>query len=164
MGISAALLIALSFPGCKSGKDMARAQAEGQIAVQLPANDYPAYILPATVFQMSGDYADRVGVTLGLDGSLVYFPAPTDVTASSAPYPLGDGWYINRQGIAPNSVFTKWTFDEYAALDKVPSAAEIIEAIIPGAKVTRMEQLPLNINEAINNPAECAKYLKDFDN
>lgn len=114
----------------------------------------------ATAFQMSGDYADNVAVTLNADGSLLYFPAPSDITANSAPYPLGDGWFLNRQGLSANSVFTKWTFDEYRALGKAPSPQEIKEAIIPGARVTDMKLLPVSISDAISDPAACIQYIK----
>lgn len=113
----------------------------------------------ATIFRMSGDYADRVAVTLNPDGTLAYYPAVTDIMTNSAPYDLGNGWWLNRQGLSSNSVFTKWTFDEYSKLKSTPSREEIIEAIIPGARVTAMEQLPITISEAMRNPSQCKQYV-----
>lgn len=115
----------------------------------------------ATAFKMSGDYADRVAVTLNSDGSLAYYPAPTDITANSTPVELGDGWWLNRQGLSANSVFTKWTFDEYSAMDRVPTRAEIISAIIPGAQVTDFMTLPVSSSEAYRNPTLCKKLLQE---
>ncbi len=89
-----------------------------------------------TAFKMSGDYADHVAVTLDGAGNLTYYPAPGDITAASAPVKMGDGWWLNRQGLGPGSVFTRWTFAEYAALKETPSQEEIKAAIIPGACVT----------------------------
>lgn len=105
----------------------------------------------ATAFRMTGDYADKVAVTFGADGRLVYYPAPSDISAASRPLDLGNGWWLNRQGLSANSVFTKWTFDEYAALKKTPSQEEIKAAVIPGARVSEMRQLPYTISEASSN-------------
>lgn len=122
----------------------------GSAAFQIPK---------ASAFRMSGDYADKVGVTLNPDGTLAYFPAPTDITSQTPPVALGDGWWLNRQGISANSVFTKWTFDEYSSLEAVPSPEEIIAAVIPGAVVTEIVTLPLDIHEAFADPSRCALYL-----
>lgn len=121
----------------------------------------PSRMLPkATVFKMSGDYADHVAVTLDDKGNLVYFPAITDVNANSAPTAIGDGWYLNRQGLGQNSVFTKWTFAEYHALDKTPTPEEIKDAILPGARVTSFRTLDVPASEAMKmKPEELLKKL-----
>lgn len=132
-------------------------EAPGQIRIA----GNPLTALPkATAFKMSGDYADKVAVTLNSDGSILYYPAPSDITSDSAPYALGEGWYLNRQGLTANSVFTRWTFDEYKSLSKAPSRQEIKDAIIPGARVTELMQLPVSISEALSDPAACIKYIK----
>lgn len=118
--------------------------------------------LRATLFKMSGDYANNVAVTLGPDGNLTYFPAPTDLSAESAPAEVGEGWWLNRQGLGPNSVFTKYTFEEYRALKSVPSPEEIKAAIIPGARVTEFRRLVLPASEARGlEPKELLKYLDE---
>lgn len=118
-------------------------------------------VLKATAFKMNGDYSDNVAVTLGPDGRLTYFPAPSDISSASKPVSVGNGWWLNCQGIGPNSVFTKYTFDEYSALPAVPSIAEIKAAIIPGSGVTEFIQLPWNSGEAEANIKEVKNYLKD---
>ena len=111
-------------------------------------NSKPMNTIPkASAFRMSGDYADNVAITIR-NGSLSYFPDPSDISDNSRPIDLGNGWWLNRQGISANSVFTKYTFDEYAALKKVPSVKERKPSIIPGARVTEMRELPFTINEA----------------
>lgn len=110
-------------------------------------------VLKASAFRMSGDYANHVAVTLDASGNLTYFPGPGDISESSRPKQIGDGWWLNRQGLGPNSVFTKWTFEEYSKLPSVPSPAEIKAAIIPGAKVTEWRQLPITASEADMMPA-----------
>lgn len=114
----------------------------GRRIMPVPKDSQPRNMLPKpTAFKMSGDYSDNVAVTLDQQGNLTYFPAPTDITDASVPTPLGDGWYLNRQGLNANSVFTKWTFSEYRNLPSVPTPAEIKAAIIPGARVTDFKTL-----------------------
>lgn len=117
----------------------------------------------ATAMRLKPDLADKVAVTFGPDGRLSYFPAPSDISADSAPLPLGDGWYLNRQGISANSVFTRWTFSQYAALPSVPTREEIKEAVIPGSRVTEMTTLPFDINRAAENLPAIKSFLNIKD-
>ena len=112
----------------------------------------------ATAFRMSGDYAHNVAVTLNANGEFLYFPAPSDITADSEPVELVDGWWLNNQGLGPNSVFTKYTFAEYASLPATPSIEQLKLSIIPGAKVTGFMELPYKIGEANDN----LEAVKDF--
>lgn len=122
----------------------------------------PEGMMPkATAFRMSGDYSDNVAVTLDGGGNLVYYPAPSDITAASAPVNLGDGWWLNRQGIGPNSVFTSFTFEEYSKLPAAPTRSQIMESIIPGATVTSMRELPFTLSEAQRNLPEIKKFLSN---
>lgn len=124
--------------------------------------DVPSSAMPkATAFRMSGDYADNVAITVGSNGNLQYFPDPKDITADSKPINLGNGWWLNRQGIGYNSVFTKYTFAEYAELPAVPTIEQLKNSILPGAKVTQFIQLPYSIGDASDHIAEIKEYLKD---
>lgn len=140
---------------------------DGEIAEQLTGMigelpEQPAgMILKASAFRMSGDYADRVAVTLDSEGELVYYPAPTDITADSMPTAIADGWYLNRQGLGPNSVFTRWTFEEYGSFQSVPTPQEIKAAIILGARVTEFKILPIPSSEAAELPAARLRTLLD---
>lgn len=122
----------------------------------------PVSMVPnATVFRMSGDFEDNVAVSLGADGELTYFPAPSDITAYSRPINLGEGWWLNCQGLGPNSVFTKYTFAEYSELTETPSPEQIKKMIIPGARVTQFMELPMKINQAEKNIDEVKNYVKN---
>ncbi len=116
----------------------------------------------ATAFKMNGDYANHVAITIGPNGQLTYFPAPSDISKSSIPTSLGGGWYLNNQGIGANSVFTKYTFEEYSKLPSVPSPQELKDAVIPGSRVEDMIQLPYTINEAKKNIEEIKDYVKSI--
>lgn len=157
LALTALIAMLLPLIGCSPKGGAQKAQVA---AVYPGATIGSAAVNPkASIFRMNGDYADKVAVTLNKEGNLQYYPAPTDISEDSAPYSLGDGWYLNRQGLATNSVFTKWTFDEYRALPKTPSPEEIKAAIIPGSGVTEMQQLPVSISEALSDPAACIKYI-----
>lgn len=122
----------------------------------------PRNVMPdATAFRMSGDFQNNVAISLSPDGEIIYYPAPSDITADSAPINLGEGWWLNQQGIGPNSVFTSYTFAEYAALPEAPSIQQLKLSIIPGAKVTEFIELPMKFNEASGNIDAVKKYLKD---
>lgn len=124
---------------------------------------YGAKALPkATAFRMNGDFADKVAVTIGDDGKLKYFPAPSDLTAASAPRDLGHGWWLNRQGLGPNSVFTSFSFDDYRKLPATPSVEDILKAVIPGARVTQLVTLPYPAGEAEAHIDEIREYLKNL--
>lgn len=118
-----------------------------------------SYLPKATVFKMSGNFGDKVAVTLNPDGTLAYYPAPSDITLTSNPVDLGGGWWLNRQGISSGSVFTNWTFDQYRNLKSTPSREEIINAIIPGARVVEMKELPVTLSDAVRDPEICKSYL-----
>lgn len=146
--------------GCRAGKEsQISAQSENQPQIIVAEMGEQTVVPDATVFRMSGDYAGNVAVTLNADGSLQYYPAPSDITPESAPYDLGNGWWLNRQGLSGNSVFTKWTFAEYAALPVVPTHEEIKAAVIPGARVTSFYRVPVSQSDAIADPSLCLPYL-----
>ncbi len=145
--------------GADAGED-----PDAPVKMDMPIENSKPHMarMRATLFKMSGDYANNVAVTLGPDGRLLYFPAPTDLTDESAPQEVGDGWWLNRQGLGASSVFTKYTFDEYRALKTVPTPEEIKAAIIPGACVTDFRQLVLPASEARGlEPKELLKYLNE---
>lgn len=154
-------VISLLCLSCTSRKDKEAQPIEAALQYRMAGGGDASALPRATAFRMNGNYADKVGVTLNPDGSLAYYPAPTDITPMSAPAEIGDGWWLNRQGISGNSVFTKWTFSEYAALKSTPTKEEILAAIIPGASVTEMVQLPVSYSEARENPARCLLFLKN---
>lgn len=152
--------------GCSKRSNIARDNNGGSLqneVVEAPMpviGSKPVNMMPkASVFKMSGDYADHVAVTLGTDGELTYFPAPSDISVNSEPLSIGDGWWLNRQGLSANSVFTRWTFAEYRALPNVPSPAEIKAAVIPGARVTEFRVLDITLSQAAQNPKALIEYV-----
>lgn len=162
LSLSITLMFSLLIVGCKPAKgvEASTMPEETSLATRVIGDKSLSYMPKARIFKMSGDYADKVAVSVGPGGTLTYYPAPSDLTADSAPFALGDGWYLDRQGFGSGAVFTKWTFAEYMALPAVPSPEEIEAAIIPGAKVTEMVETPIPQWEAMENPELCKKYAK----
>ena len=115
----------------------------------------------ATIFRMNGNYSKNVAVTVSPDGDLTYFPAPMDITADSEPIALDDGWWLNCQGLGPNSVFTKYTFAYYSSLPQTPTPDQIKLEIIHGSKVTQFKELPMKLEDAVNNIQEVNAYIKN---
>lgn len=120
----------------------------------------PADLPKAVVYRTDGDYSGYVPVTVGQDGSLISYPAPTDVSATaSAPLPVAGGLWLDRRGISINSVFTRYTYAEYAALPETPAPEQLLEAVIPGARVTTVYTLPMTAAEAAADTAAVNAYI-----
>ena len=142
------------------GKD--NQNSNGDTSIQRISGSNVAHYPYATAFKMSGDYEDNVAIGMNNNGQLTYFPAPSDISDNSVPIDLGNGWWLNRQGIGPDAIFTKFTFKEYSDLRQVPTISELKESIIPGARVTRMVQLPYHIGEASSHIEEIKEYLNSL--
>jgi hypothetical protein len=89
---------------------------------------------PLTViYKTRKDYRHHVPVILSDDKTrIVSFPAPGDLKHGNTytiPTKLHNGYLLDNRGINQNVAFLKWTYEEYAALKKTPSAAELYRAI-----------------------------------
>ncbi len=85
------------------------------------------------VYKAAAKFADKVPVVLTDDRQhLASFPAPQDVAASGSrakPIKLHHGYWLSEWGIAPNTVFLKYTFEEYAALPSQPTPDELFHKV-----------------------------------
>lgn len=158
--LALALPAALLATGCSHKTNQTAVVDTATAPLPSAVGNRPWAMPKASAFRMNGDFADRVAVTLNPDGTLAYFPAPSDITPESAPLSLGNGWWLNRQGLGPNSVFTKFTFRDYAALKTAPSPGEIIKAIVPGSEVTVFTLLPWPVSEAQSHLPEIKAFLE----
>lgn len=122
-------VVALGVACCSQKKAEAGASIpsspEGSVAVTGPH---------AIVYRTRTDVGNAVPITLSEDGkSVVSYPHPKDLGAGddlSVPTSLGKGYLLDNRGIGPNSVFLRWTYAEYAALDKPPTVDELMAAIV----------------------------------
>ena len=86
---------------------------------------------PVIIYKTTRDYSRNVPVTLNADGTkIVSYPAVSDVRSLPYPTPLADGFLLDNRGIGQHVAFLSYTYEEYAALPKTPTAAELFEKII----------------------------------
>lgn len=124
---------------------------------QPPQNALPK----AIVYRTNRDVGDHVAVRLNPERTaLVTFPAPSDLSGSSTPLELADGWLLDRRGtIGENTVFLTYTYEEYAALPSAPSPSQLMSAIISDAKVTEVWQIDLVQWEALSDTAAVNRII-----
>ena len=160
-----AITAGLFLSSCKAGKETSpRSSNDVPVISTKPmvkGGQDVQFIPNATVFRMNGNYADNVAITLNQDGELAYYPDPTDLAVSSSPFPLENGWYLNRQGIGADSKFTSYTFEEYRSLNSPPTHDQLTGAIIQGATITEFIELPVRLSEALADPQICLQYLPE---
>ncbi len=128
-----------------SAKESAATSVQAGTAVYTPdviASWVPTATVPnARIYRTNGNYADNVPVNCAADGSILSYPAPSDLT-DATPIALEGGWLLDRRGIGLNSRFTKYTYSEYSRLSAAPSPKELRKAIISGARVTEVVEMP----------------------
>ena len=171
----ATLLVVLA--GCKSAQKATTAviDEQPQIVERPSVRPNPrepviispeqAVMPPAIVYKTNGNYDNNVVASYDhATGRFISYPDPRDVSAASAPVRLADGWLLDRQGmIGNNSVFLKWTYEEYHNLPQVPAVDQLREAIIPDARVTAhipVEGIPASA--ASNDTAFINRYIQSL--
>ena len=155
-------LVSFGCMACHASKDVEVNDYTPQPA-HLPLVGGEVAAMPmAVVYQTSGDNAmDLVPVNLSPDGkSVVSYPAPSDLNEGQTPIDMGDGWWLDRRGIGPGTVFTTYTYEEYEAMKQAPSPQEILSHIDRNAHITRMIELPITAAEAASDPAVVRAYTE----
>lgn len=162
----AAAALALT-AGCSSRRAAAQEEPvpEGQLKIDvtemkpnIPGK--PAGIMPkAILYKTSGDFRDNVPVQVNADGSLLSYPAPSDIPENARPILLKSGWLLSPVGVSNQTTFTTYTYDEYRRLEEAPSPEEILKAVIPGSRVTITIQVPMTQSEALADPDAVDRYL-----
>lgn len=114
----------------------------------------------AQIYKMSGDYRLNVPITLGANGEITSFPAPSDIDPDRLPIIVADGYLLDRRGVSDNSVFTRYTYEEYSKLPQVPTLQQLKASIIPGARVTKVVVLPMNLDKALGNVKAVNEWIK----
>ena len=156
---------ALCVAACSSTKTATEAQspiAPPQIVKNTTGGDQAAAMPKAVIYRTNGDFIHNVPITLSADRKqIISYPAPSDLSASSLPVELNDGYLLDRRGISANTAFTKYTYDEYSRMTTAPSLKELKEAIIGGAEVVEIVVLPMTLTQALDNIQACNTLVKD---
>ncbi len=95
----------------------------------------------ALVYKTSKDYSQLVPVALDDSGKIVSYPAPSDFRSESGafkPVALSKGYWLDKKGIGLNVAYLKWTIDEYAKMDTLPSLKSMQEQLIDKAPLTEL--------------------------
>ena len=81
------------------------------------------------VYKTINDYSDYIPVTMNANKTqIVSYPAPSDIYYNgklAKPTILNDGYWLDNRGINENTVFLKYTYEEYAQLKSAPSLEEM---------------------------------------
>ncbi|MCC8112593.1 MAG: hypothetical protein LIP03_01115 [Bacteroidales bacterium] len=153
----------LATAGCSTKKDAPLVtEASSSEVTQTLQRQSASYIPKAVIYKTNGDYNDNVPITLSADGkSVVSFPAPTDLRENSTPLPVGNGWLLDRRGgIGINTAFLTYTYSQYRDLAQAPSVTQLLDSVIPGARVVETKTLPITYSQAISDPSLVEQYAK----
>ncbi len=97
---------------------------------------------PVIIYKTRTDYSDHVPVTMDVKKAhIVSFPAQSDLKRDggfSYPTRLANGWLLDNRGITPNSVFLRFTYDDYYNMDHIPTAQSLMNYITDKDPFTRM--------------------------
>lgn len=119
---------------CSSSKNSGSKEpaAKEQSATAAKKVDYAGP--PTIVYKTQKDYKNNVPITLSDDGkTIVSYPAPSDVYYKGVlayPTPLANGYLLDNRGLNVNSVFTKFTYEEYSKLSAAPDMNTLYASII----------------------------------
>ncbi|GAB6011099.1 hypothetical protein [Viscerimonas tarda] len=87
----------------------------------------------AIVYKTVKDYTNNVPVIMdGSKTTIVSYPAPSDIYYNgklAKPSPLKNGYLLDNRGINENTVFLKYTYEEYSQLKEAPSMQEMLSKI-----------------------------------
>lgn len=147
--------------GCKATKQNSEAGAAAATGREMETVQ-TQHMPHAVIYKTNGDYNANVAVTLSADGkTLASYPAPGDVNANFSAQPLDNGWLLARSGaIGERTAFLTYTYEQYSKLKKTPTQAQLLAAIIPGAKVETVRVLPLLHSQALENPNLLKQYTE----
>lgn len=116
----------------------------------------------AVIYRTNGNYRDKVPVQVSPGNKLLSYPAPSDINPEALPVVLTNGFLLDRRGITENSVFTRYTYAEYAALAATPPTDSLLAAIIPGSGVVEIVRLSMTTDEALADTAAINAMIREI--
>lgn len=126
----------------------------------------PVRAMPrAVIYRTNGNWNNNVTVNVDpATGQLISYPATTDVDAESAPLVLRDGWLLDRRGgVNPSTTrFLRYTYARYHGLAQTPSLQQILDSIIPEARVTQTMTLDMTTFKAQTDTAQVNRIISEL--
>jgi hypothetical protein len=94
------------------------------------------------VYKTRGDYFQRVPVLMNsTKDSILAYPDPVDVRLGdrlAVPTILKKGYLLDNRGIGLNTAFLTYTYQNYAALSKVPSMNQLMDSLLDRNPLTEL--------------------------
>lgn len=102
------------------------------------------FIPNVQICKTNGDYSNYISTFTDNERKIIcYLPSPE--RTGNPPRKLAQDFYLF--GGDKNTVFLRWTLDEYRALPEIPDPKVMLSKIIPDARVTLCYELPFRIGE-----------------
>lgn len=128
-------------------------------------NEPKAFVPSVIIYKTRGDYNNLVPVTMDITHShIVSYPDPADLRrydgALRLPTPLNNGYLLDNKGINAQTAFIDYTYEEYVALDTIPSLDQFMQHIVDKhpfvemwdcGKTTKYRDLIVDINHLIDS-------------
>lgn len=97
---------------------------------------------PVIIYRTRANYDSLVPITLTPDHeNVVAYPHPRDIYTGgelALPVHLVNGFLLDRRGIDSRVAFTKFTYNEYAALDYLPTPEQLLNAVVDADPLIEM--------------------------
>jgi hypothetical protein len=137
MKLFLAALSMITIAGCTAGNSLG--QQKNSTALIEP--QYTAGP-PTLVYKTRKDYSNNVPILLSEDKKhIVSYPDPRDLKSEQGypkPAVLQHGYLLDNRGIGLHVAYLKLTYEEYAALEKAPALAQLMDMIIDSDPLTEL--------------------------
>jgi len=111
---------------------------------------------PTLIYKTQRDYSEFVPVTMNdRRTEIISYPSPKDIFYRgilAKPTPLKDGYWLDNRGINENTVFTKYTYEEYSNMETTPDIQHLKNNILDKYPFTEM--IDCGIRTQYNNEVE----------
>lgn len=137
------LIAALSVASC-GGSKMVSEEDFDVIEVGSPIDPSSVNMIPkAKIYRTNLPSDSLVPITVSPNGQFVTsFPAKSDLV--NPPVHLVDGWLLDRRGIQPSSVFTRFTYADY---ETPADPNSLLRELNRSVRVTEIVELPMPYGE-----------------
>ncbi len=129
MKIKVLIILVSIFVSCKSSEEV-KTTTTNEISFRGSSVPSP----PVLVYKTKKDYNNRVSVLLNDEKTqIVSYPDPKDIKVGGnflLPTSLQNGYLLDNKGIGKNVAFLKYTYEEYAKLQTLPTLQELYNNIL----------------------------------
>lgn len=137
MKLFLAALSMITIAGCTAGNSLGQ-QKNNSALIQPQYTAGP----PTLVYKTRKDYSNNVPILLSENKKqIVSYPDPRDLKSEQGypkPTALQQGYLLDNRGIGLHVAYLKLTYEEYAALEKAPALAQLMDLIIDSDPLTEL--------------------------